>query len=133
MNPLIVLQKALDRIGGLRDFKAAFDGIRDEFVSLFTNKDITLATSLVRGLDECKPMSDHVDDLSLAVMQKAIKQSNYKLAKDAIRSGAKEGAKKICIELLIAAAVTACDKCPNILLDALPQAAAKRYWGFRKK
>lgn len=58
---------------------------------------------------------------------------NQQLAKDAITSGAKEGAKRVCIELLISAAVTACGKCPNILLDALPQATAKRYWGFGGK
>ena len=96
-------------------------------------KQITIADSLARGLEECKPMSDHIDDLSLSLMHKAIKKGNYKLAKEAIRSGAKEGAKKICIELLVTAAVTACDKSPDILRDALPQAAAKRYWGFGKK
>ena len=35
-------------------------------------------------------------------MSKAIK--NYKLAKDIIRSGAKEGGKIVCIEILIRAA-----------------------------
>ena len=40
---------------------------------------------------------------------------------------------RICIELFMSAAVTACGKCPDILLDALPQAAAKRYWGFGGK
>lgn len=66
-------------------------------------------------------------------MNKAIKNSNYKLAKNAIRSDIKEGAKRVCIALLISAAVTAYGKCQDILLDALPQAAAKRYWGFGKK
>ncbi len=133
MNPITVLQKALDGVKGFRDVKAAWDGIKDELVTIFTNQEITVADSLARGLEECHPMSDHVNELSLSVMHKAIKQSNYKLAKDAIRSGAKEGAKKVCIELLVTAAVTACDKCPDILLDALPQAAAKRYWGFARK
>ena len=133
MNPIIVLRKALDGIQGCRDVKAAFDGILDEISTIFTDKEITIADSLARGLEECEPMSDHVNELSLSVMHKAIKQSNYKLAKDAIRSDTKEGAKKICIELLVTAAVIACDKCPDILLDALPQAAAKRYWGFGRK
>ena len=133
MNPITVLQKALDGIKGLRDVKAALDGIKDELLTIFTDQEITVAHSLARGLEECEPLSDHVDELSLAVMNKAIKTSNYKLAKDAIRSGAKEGAKRICIELLISAAVTACGKCPDILLDALPQAIAKRYWGFGRK
>ena len=132
MDAIAVLQNALNGVKGLRDFKAAWDGIRDELVTIFTDKEITVADSLARGLEECQPMSDHVDELSLSVMHKAIKKSDFKLAKDAIRSGAKEGAKKVCIELLVAAAVTACDKCPEILRDALPQAAAKRYWGGRK-
>nr|YP_009686145.1 hypothetical protein [Halamphora americana]QDR24932.1 hypothetical protein [Halamphora americana] len=133
MNPITVLQKALDGIKGLTELKAALDGIRDELLHIFSDQEITLAHSLARGLKECEPLSDHVDELSLSVMSKAIKQSNYKLAKDAIRSGAKEGAKKVCIEILISAAVTACGKCPDILYDALPQAVATRYWGFGRK
>ena len=128
-----VVQKAFDGIKGLSDLKAAVDGIRDELLTIFTDQEITVAHSLARGLEECQPLSDHADELSLSVMTKAIKESNYKLAKDAIRSGAKEGAKRVCIELLVSAAVTACGKCPDILLDALPQAAAKRYWGFGRK
>ena len=133
MNPITVLRKAFDGIQGCRDVKAAVDGILDEISTIFTDKEITIADSLARGLDECKPMSNHVDELSLSVMHKAIKQSNYKLAKDAIRAGTKKQAKKICIELLVTAAVIACDKCPGILLDALPQAAAKNYWGVGRK
>ena len=133
MNPITVLQKIVDVIKDLTDVKAAFDGIRDELVTIFTDQEITVAHSLARGLEECEPLSYHVDELSLSVMNKAIKKSNYKLVKDAIRSGAKERAKRVCIELLISAAVTACGKCPYILLDALPQAAAKRYWGFGRK
>ncbi len=95
MNPITVLQKAIAGITRLRD------GIRDELFTIFTDQEITVAHSLARGLEECEPLSDHVDELSLAVMRKAIKESNYKLAKDAIKSGAKEGAKRVCIELLI--------------------------------
>ena len=91
MNPINVLQKALDGIKGLRDVKAALDGIRDELLTIFTNEEITVAHSLARGLEECEPLSDHVYELSLSVMTKAIKNSNYKLAKDTITSGAKEG------------------------------------------
>jgi hypothetical protein len=130
MNPITVLQKALDGVKGLTDVKAAVDGIRDELLNIFTDEEITVANSLVRGLEECEPLSDHVDELSLSVMRRAIDKSDYKLAKNAIRSGVKQGAKRICIELLVSAAVTACGKCPDILLDALPQATAKRYWGF---
>ena len=63
--------------------------------SIFTNEEITVVHSLARGLEECEPLSDHVDQLSLSVMSKAIKNSNYKFAKDAIKSGAKEGTKSI--------------------------------------
>lgn len=86
MNPIKVLQNALDAIKKVNDIKAAFDGIRDEISSIFTNQQITAAHSLVRGLEECEPISDHVNELSLSVMSKAIKNSNYKLAKDAITS-----------------------------------------------
>ena len=91
MNPIIVLQNVVDSIKAGGDLKAAIDGIRDELSSIFSNKEITIADSLARGLEDCKPMSDHVDDLSLSVMHKAIKQSNYKLATNAIRSGTKRG------------------------------------------
>ena len=127
MDPITVFRKVCKTVIGFNDVKAAVDGIRDELLTIFTDQEITVANSLARGLEECEPLSDHVDELSLSVMSKAIKKSNYKLAKNAIRSGAKEGAKKICIELLISAAVTACGKCPGILHDALPQAAAKRF------
>lgn len=113
--------------------RAAVNCIRDELTQLFTNQEIMAAQSLVRALEECEPLSDHVDELSFSVMSHAIKKADYKLAENAIKSGAKEGAKKICIQVLISAAVSACGKCPDILRDALPQATATRYWGFRGK
>ena len=38
MNPIKVLQNALDAIKKVNDIKAAFDGIRDEISSIFTNQ-----------------------------------------------------------------------------------------------
>jgi len=130
MNPITVVKEAIDGVKGLMDVKAALDGIRDELSTTFSDKDITVVHSLARGFEECEPMSYHVDKLSLSVMNKAIKKSDYKLAIEAIRFGAKAGAKRICIELLISAAVIACGNYPEILREALPQTVAKRYWGF---
>lgn len=133
MDPINVLQKTVDIIKAGTSVKAVFEGIQDKLVTIFNNQEITVAQSLVRGLEKCKSLSAHVDELLLSVMSKAIKKSNYKLAKDAIRSSVKDSAKKICIELLVSAAVTLYGKCLYILSNALPQASAKRYWDFGKK
>ena len=76
MNPITVLQKTVDGIKALRDLKAVWDGIRDELLTIFTDEEITVAQSLARGLEECHPYSDHVDELSLSVMSKAKKILN---------------------------------------------------------
>lgn len=113
--------------------RKTFDGIKDKLLTIFTDQQPTIAHSLVPGIKECQSLSDHVDELLLSVMTKAIKESNHKLVKDTIRSGTKEGAKRVCIELLVSAAVNTGGKSTNILLDALLQAAAKHYWSFRRK
>ena len=89
MNPITVLKKVVDGIKGFSNFKAAFDGIRDER-STFSSWSWKVGTTIWSSR------------WTLSVMSKAIK--NYKLAKDIIRSGAKEGGKIVCIEILIRAA-----------------------------
>ena len=133
MNKLSLAQQIINLIRGAKDIDAALNGIKDELITLFTDKEVTLAHSLARGLNECEPLSNHVDELSLSVMSKAIKNADYKSAESAIRAGTKEGAIASCVEILVSAAMIACDKCPSILRDALPQAAAGRFWGIGKR
>ena len=47
MNPIIVLQKGVNGIKDLTDVKAAFDGIRDELVIIFTAQEITVTHSFI--------------------------------------------------------------------------------------
>ena len=101
MDTFNLIQKNSRGLREINDLNAALNGIRNELVSIFSNEEITLANSLARDLEECEPMSDHVSNLSLLMMHKAIKRPVYKLAKNTITSGAKEGAKRIYIELLI--------------------------------
>ena len=63
MNPIIVLQKALDALKGASIVQAAVSGIGDELAHIFTDKEVTLAHSITNGLNDCAPLSDHVDEL----------------------------------------------------------------------
>lgn len=55
MNLITMVQKVFDGVKGLNDCRAAFDGIRDELITIFTDEEVTVAHSLARGLEECEP------------------------------------------------------------------------------
>lgn len=128
MFPIQIVKRVFDICRASSDLHAAISGIVDEMKSMFTDQELSEAAHLAQALDDYKPWSEQVGDLSLSMMKKAVEAGDDVAARNAIKSGMKDTASSLCINLLCAAATKACSKCPEILSEALPQAVIKKVW-----
>ena len=89
-------------------------------VNTFTDAEVSIADGLIKTMRHCEPWSDHVTVDALNLMTDAIQMKDGQMARAVVSAGATATGLPWCVEILKTAITVACEKCPTILLDALP-------------
>jgi len=80
-----------------------FGGIFDELASRMRKKEVNFGKLIAAKANKCKPWSNHIESSTLVEINSAIKDGNFRDARALLNVGAKEGAKRYCLDIALLA------------------------------